>query len=176
MIKDMNHRGFTIVELIVIITAMSIILILGVVNLASSQASARDSERKTDVETIAMHLDTYYKSGDDNSTTIGRYPSTFLVKDLITMKSMLRDIDIKSITAPNAASPTVTFIASTNAGVITQTTAAVTPQPATNQYVYQPIQSNGTLCTLESQDCRKFNIYYRTEVDNVVNMITSRNQ
>ena len=176
----MNRRGFTIVELVVIITAMGILLILAVVNLSSSQANARDNERKTDIETIALHLDTYYKSGSDSSTSLGRYPSTVLVQDVATIKHMLRDIDTKSITAPSQSAPT--FTAATN---YTQTTTGVSPQPETNQYIYQPIKSDGTLCTDETQDCRKFNLYYKLEVATInadcpspgyICMLKSKNQ
>ena len=183
MIIDMDHKGFTIVELIVIITVMGILLVLGTVNLTSSQSNARDAERKTDAETIALHLESYYKSGDDTSVTNGRYPSVTLVSSVGTMKRRLRDIDPRSITAPGKESPTDTFKASINGGVITQTTASVNPQPTKDEYIYQPIQSDGTLCTLETQECRKFNIYYRLETATTecpgpsnICMITSKNQ
>lgn len=183
MIISMDHKGFTIVELIVIVTVMGVLLVLGTVNLTGSQANARDSERKTDVETIAAHLESYYRSGDDTSTSNGRYPSTTLVTNVETMKRRMRDIDVRSITAPGITSPIDTFKASTNSGIITQTTASVIPQPTKDQYIYQPIQSDGTLCTLESQECRKFNIYYKLETATVecpgpnnICMITSKNQ
>jgi len=180
MIIGMDHKGFTIIELIIIITVMGILFVLGTVNLNGSQANARDAERKTDVETISLHLESYYKSGDDNSTVLGRYPSTILVSSVDKMKRMLRDIDVKSITAPGATLPTDTFKASTNN---IQTIAGVLPQPDKNQYIYQPIQSDGSLCTLETQECRKFNIYYKLETattecpgPNNICMVTSKNQ
>lgn len=183
MIIHMDGRGFTMVELIIIIAVMGILLVFSVVNLGDSQANGRDSERKADVETISYHLESFYKSGEDISTVIGRYPSIAINASSTVMKRMLRDIDTKSITAPGITDPTSTFIASTNSGVITQTTAAVLPQPTKDQYVYQPIQADGTLCTLETQDCRKYNIYYKLEVattdcpapDNLC-MLTSKNQ
>jgi hypothetical protein len=99
---------------------------------------------------------------------------------------MLRDIDVKSITAPGVTDiiTNPTFKASDNAGVITQTTASVSPQPTINQYIYQPIDGGGGLCT-GVEECRKFNIYYRLEVPTITTdcpapgyicMITSKNQ
>lgn len=166
--NGMNRRGFTIVELIVVISVMGILLVLGVVNLRGSQANARDAERKTDIETIAIHLDTFYNSGTEGSTSVGRYPSTVIVGIETTI---LRDIDPESLATPGATSSSL--VAATNS---TQTTADVSPQPNINQYVYQPIQSDGTLCTLESQECRKFNLYYKLETDNAVYILTSKNQ
>jgi len=170
MIMYMNRRGFTIVELVIVVTIMGILLVLGVVNLQGSQANGRDAERKADIESTAMHLETFYTSGSDSATTIGRYPSTLLTSNPI---SYLRDIDVKSITAPGITNPTTTFIPATNN---TQTTAGVTPQPTFDQYVYQPLQSDGTRCTSDSQECRKFNLYYRLETDNTVYMVTGKNQ
>lgn len=88
-------------------------------------------------------------------------------------QKMLNNIDIKSITAPGVTDITQTFIPATNN---VQTTSGVLPQPTINQYIYQPLQSDGTLCTSEYQECRKFNLYYRTEADNVVHMVVSKNQ
>jgi hypothetical protein len=95
--------------------------------------------------------------------------------NIITIDSIqhtLRDISIDSITAPGITDPSQTFISATNN---VQITTGVTPQPTIDQYVYQPLQSDGTLCTLESQECRKFNLYYRLEADNTVYMVTGKN-
>jgi len=172
----MYRRGFTIVELIITITIMGILLVLGVVNLRGTQANARDDERKTDIEAIAMQLESYYTSGNDASTTFGRYPSTSIIGN---ERVTLRDIDPKSLATPGAAVdanniPISSLVAATGGAQI-QTTAGVTPQPTINTYVYQPVQADGTLCT-GVLECRKFNLYYMFETDNTVYMVTSKNQ
>ena len=93
---------------------------------------------------------------------------------------MLRDIDVNSITAPGVKDPAKSF---TSATTNTQTTAGIIPQPFITadvldqyNYIYQPLQSDGTLCTTALQECRKFNLYYRLETDNTINMVTSKNQ
>lgn len=178
-----TKRGFTIVELAVVITVMGILLVLGVVILDDSQINSRDSERKTDIETIATNLEVFYTSGTDGSTTIGRYPSTAIIG---TETILLRDINKKSLIAPGVDDGddninehiTSTFIPATNN---LQTTADILPKPTIAQYVYQPLQliSDGTwvLCTdSATQECRKFNLYYRLEADDIVYMVTSKNQ
>lgn len=166
----MNRRGFTIVELLIVIAIMGILLVLGVVNLRGSQANARDSERKIDVETIGLHLESYYL----NSPT-GRYPSTGLQSEQWLLPS-LPDADIKSFTAPGVQDPYSSFTAATNTD---QTTAGVLPQPTFDQYVYQPLESNGSnfvLCTTGSQQCCKYNIFYHLETDDTVYVYRSKNQ
>ena len=89
---------------------------------------------------------------------------------------MLRDLDTASITAPGVSSWTQTFIAATNTAQSTDINTGITPRPSINQYVYQPLQTDGSLCTYESQECRKFNLYYHLESDDTVYMVTSKNQ
>ena len=173
----MTRRGFTIVELIITITIMGILLTLAVVNVNSTQMKARDNERKADIEAITGHLETFYKVGIDSSTSYYRYPTTTnLINGSSTtgITTYLRDADLKSFTAPTSADAVTSFIAATNN---TQTAAGVTPQPAVGQYVYQPILASGALCTGSvGTDCRKYNLYYKLESDNVVYMVTSKNQ
>lgn len=170
----MKRYGFTVVELVIVITIMGILITLAVVNLTASAVNGRDAERDSDVNSIATHLEIFYKNGTPSSTSAGRYPSTALLANAETsIKSFLPDIDLAVVTAPGASSVASSFIPATNA---VQTEAGVLPQPTTSQYVYQPIQSDGTLCTTETQECRKFAIYYRAEVDNTVKKIISKNQ
>jgi prepilin-type N-terminal cleavage/methylation domain-containing protein len=163
----MKLRGFTIIELIIVITIMGILLILGVVNLRGSQANARDDERKGDVGAIALNLEGYYKGVNDTGG-VGTYPSTTssdASNELIT--TYLPDIDIKSLLAPGVNDPDKSFISAIDNNAQT---------PTISQYMYQPLQSSGALCTSILQGCRKFNIYYRLETDNTVYKITSKNQ
>lgn len=163
-----GNKGFTIVELLIVITIMGILLVLGVVNLRGTQANARDEERTGDAQTIASYLESFYSQG--NTTYLpGEYPSTAMVA---AVTDYLVDIPSTSLIAPGQS--TQSLVAATNA---TQTTAGVTPQPTTSQYVYQPIATDGTRCTnMATQECRKFNLYYQTEVDSTIRMIVSRHQ
>jgi prepilin-type N-terminal cleavage/methylation domain-containing protein len=175
----MKRRGFTIVEIMIVTAIIGVLLILNIINMANSEVNARDSERMTDIESIAMHLENYYTSGTDGSILIGRYPSTALNSNGIDyMTQTLRDVDVNSLTAPGVSTSGSSFIAATNSE---QSETLVTPQPTIDQYVYQPLEllSNGTwaLCTSDTtQECRKFNLYYRAETDNTVYAITSKNQ
>jgi len=168
----MVRRGFTIVELLIVIAIMGILLVLAVVNVRGTQITARDNERKGDVEATALALENFYRNdfrNTDTGTSSGRYPSTGLIP---IVPSVLPDLDPKSYSAPGQTASSL--IAATNTD---QTTTGVTPQPTIDQYVYQPLSHNGTnwvLCS--SGECRKFNIYYRLEADNTVYQLKSKNQ
>lgn len=165
-------RGFTIVEIIVTITIMAILLTLAVVNVTSSEANARDAERKADMESLALNLESFYKNVDPSIPLSGSgYPNTTLLTDA-TITSTLPDIDPKSVRAPGVTeSDPISVVAATNN---VQTITGVTPLPTSSSYVYQPLSETDALCTTGA--CRKFNIFYFQETTNTVVKIESRNQ
>jgi prepilin-type N-terminal cleavage/methylation domain-containing protein len=177
MVMAWARRGFTIVELIITITIMGILLTLAVVNVSTTQKNSRDDGRTTDIASIASNLESYYIAGTDNSSSFQSYPSTSLVGTAANITSYLRDATISSFLPPGTTDVTQTFLASTNTGnsPSIQTTAGVTPQPTANTYVYQPIASDGSVCTGTTQ-CRKYNLFYYLEGDNSVHKVTSKNQ
>lgn len=167
----MNRRyGFTLVELLVTITIMVIILTLSVVNLRSSQMAARDSQRKSDVEAIAQQLENYYKLGSDNEPA-GQYPPTDDMGTETDVKIALRDIESGTLRAPNVAdTDPISLVVATDFDPLT-------PTPTVSTFVYQPLQSDGTICGSSGDECRKFNLYYMLESEpSVVKKVTSKNQ
>ena len=65
MIK--NTRGFTLVEVLIVIGVIAVLAGITVISYNGTQARARDAKRKTDITSIAKAMELYY---DDN----GRYP------------------------------------------------------------------------------------------------------
>lgn len=175
----MKRRGFTIVELVITITVMAILLTLAVVNVTSTQANARDSERKADAESIALNLENFYANQNPNiPNSGGSYPG---LDGLSALKTYLPDLDIKVTQTPGSNdenSGSTNLVAATNTA--TGTSIAPLPSTANDVYVYQPLTASGGLCTTTSSTsagaCRKFNIYYFQETSNTVEMITSKHQ
>jgi prepilin-type N-terminal cleavage/methylation domain-containing protein len=171
-----KRQGFTIVELIIVIAIMAILLTLGVVNLQDTLVNGRDDERKEDIANLARHLETFYTSGSDSSTTTGFYPSTAITTNASTMTTYLRDADNDTLMAPGITDPIQTVKAASDTSILTSASA----HPTFSEYIYQPLAlsadgSTWSLCT-GSTECRKFNLYYRLESDNTVYIKTSINQ
>ena len=69
MKKSTNGLGFTIIELIVVVTVVGILAAITVVSYSAAQGRARDTTRRADIANITKALEQYY---DDN----GSYPTT----------------------------------------------------------------------------------------------------
>src|SRR5690606_15156065 len=66
--RKTNQKGFTIIELLVVIVIIGILVALTLPNLFSAQARGRDTDRKNELKNIQQKLETYF---NDN----GSYPA-----------------------------------------------------------------------------------------------------
>lgn len=66
-LKQQRQSGFTIVELLIVIIIIGILAGLVITQILGANAKARDTERKTDLESITNQLEAYY-------TKTGGYP------------------------------------------------------------------------------------------------------
>ena len=54
------RRGFTLVELLVVISIMAILTVVAVSQFNTAKIKARDTQRKTDIDAVAKAIDMYY--------------------------------------------------------------------------------------------------------------------
>lgn len=179
--------GFTLIELIITITIMTILMTLAVVNLLTSQIDTRDQERRTDIGIIANGLEIYYTSGNPyTSTPRGYYPGgqevTAAAAATPPFNNFLEGVGQTGFTAPRATITTSFGIDSNYA------TSAPGSNPdgsysdsqartllANKPYLYQPLTRTNTFCA-SYLNCVRFNLYYLTERNNTVNVVRSKNQ
>lgn len=69
------RRGFTLVELLVVISIISIISAIGYVNFRGAQDTGRDARRKSDLKAISSALVSYYQ---DNDVYPGNFGTDYL--------------------------------------------------------------------------------------------------
>lgn len=166
MLEDMKqHAGFTIVEIVIALTIMAILVSLAAVNMRSSLLQANDQERITDISNIMLYQDSYY---DKNNSSY--FPTTSASSAQI--DTWYADIDRGNLRSPGTAAPGYSLVPAINAN---QTTAGVRPIPTRTTYVYQPLDSSNALCTAVP-NCRKFNMFYVSDVDGSIQKMTSKNQ
>jgi type IV pilus assembly protein PilA len=152
MLKVRSNKGFTIVELLIVIVVIGILAALVLNTFSGVQRRARDTERQTDVNSVATQLEVYY---NDN----GGYPVlTGSVNTDSWVTANLKGIDIQSLRPPG-----------TTANAMTNTAT-----PTAVQYGYQTFASDGTTaCT--TAPCAKFKLYWLKEDTSAVQTKDSLN-
>ena len=147
-----NSKGFTIVELLIVIIIIGILAALVLNSFRGVQERARDTERRTDVNAQATQLEVYY-------TDNGGYPVyTGQVNTDSWITANLKGADLLAWRAPNQPSNSMTNTAT----------------PTKDQYGYQALQDDGTTaCT--TAPCAKFKLYYYSEKTATVNSKDSLN-
>lgn len=60
-------RGFTLIEVLVVVALLSVLVMVGVANFSNSSASARDAQRQADLKNLQNAIETYRSQN-------GRYP------------------------------------------------------------------------------------------------------
>ncbi len=66
--RKTNQKGFTIIELLVVIVIIGILVALALPQLFAAQARGRDTDRKNDLKNLQQKLETYFNDND-------KYPS-----------------------------------------------------------------------------------------------------
>ena len=92
-----NNRGFTIVELLIVIVVIGILAALVIVTYNGIQQKARDTERKTDIKAVQGHLEAYWA---DNA----KYPTLANVNDSAFRTANFKGLDSASFADPKNAS------------------------------------------------------------------------
>lgn len=100
-----KRRGFTIVELLVVMVIVAILLTLSILSISKNQANARDTERNSDAAAIANGLESRYRQGNrfvssstNNYIAPGSYPD---IKEMALLVKGTASPDITAPTPPN---------------------------------------------------------------------------
>ena len=89
-----NQSGFTIVELLIVIVVIGILAGLVLNTFNGIQASARDSERKTDVNAIHAQVEAFHAKN-------GYYPTTGNLGDSSWVGNNLQGLDPEALVDPS---------------------------------------------------------------------------
>ena len=92
-----NQRGFTIVELLIVIVVIGILAGLVITTFTGIQQRARNTERQTDIKAIHGQVEAYYASN-------GKYPSLANLNDATWRAANMKGLDQEALRDPKSAS------------------------------------------------------------------------
>lgn len=152
-----SAKGFTLIELVIVITVIIILTSISAIGVNIYLKDARDSERANKALMIANALEKYYEKN-------GEYPScTAVSSSLASAVETLDDIDRDILKTPNADEPKPL-----SCGVW------VWPSEENDLFLYEDPIISPTNLGLPRE---KFNIYYWNEADQQIHEVASeRNQ
>ncbi|HSX42689.1 MAG TPA: prepilin-type N-terminal cleavage/methylation domain-containing protein [Candidatus Saccharimonadales bacterium] len=147
-----KSKGFTIVELLIVIVVIGILATLVIVTFTGIQQKARDSKRKTDISAIQASLESYYSSNNTYPTVADLNSSTWLAANMKGFDTnALKDPKGNASTVVGGQTPSgtqyayvVTDTLGTLASPTTCSDTAGATNPCTNFGIYAKLESDGS--------------------------------
>lgn len=89
----LKQRGFTIVELLIVIVVIGILAALVITTFTGIQQKARNTERQTDVKALHGQVEAYYAQN-------GRYPTLANMNDVAWRGTNMKGLDCEAMKDP----------------------------------------------------------------------------
>jgi len=132
-----RQKGFTIVELLIVIVVIGILAAIVITTYSGIQAKARNAKRQTDIQSLQTQFEAYFSQS-------GHYPS-------------LTDVNGSAWRTANMASLDVNAMIDPSSGETTANAALVTA-PAAKEYSYAVTDSSGNSCEATDTNCAKYTL------------------
>lgn len=92
-----RQSGFTIVELLIVIVVIGILATLVIVTFTGIQQKSRNSQRQTDINAVASHVESFYAQWGFYPTSVDLQSSAFITK-------YMKGLDPEALRDPKQAS------------------------------------------------------------------------
>lgn len=129
-----RNKGFTIVELLIVIVVIGILALLVVTTYGGIQQKARNSARQSDIQAIQTQVEAYFNQN-------GYYPSRGDLNSASWLNTNLKSLDTEALKDPQG------------------TAATLASAPAAKTYSYAVFQSDGsTSCESDDTTCAVYTL------------------
>ncbi len=131
-----NKKGFTIVELLIVIVVIGILALLVVTTYGGIQAKARNSKRSADVAAVQTQLEAFFSQA-------GYYPSLADMNSAAWLSTNMKSLDTVALQDPSSTSATPKAMSATAVAKI---------------YGYAPLNSGSTSCEADDTTCASYTL------------------
>ena len=128
-----RQKGFTIVELLIVIVVIGILATLVIVTFTGIQQKARNTKRQTDINAVNSHVEAYYAQN-------GYYPTLAHLNDATWRGTNMKGLDPDALKDPKGSASTLVAA------------------PAANSYAYAVTDDAGASCATDETTCAKFTL------------------
>jgi prepilin-type N-terminal cleavage/methylation domain-containing protein len=109
MVSLKNKKGFTIVELLIVIVVIGILATLVIVTFTGIQQKARNSQRQTDINAVDSHVEAFYAQ-------YGAYPTYTQLNDTTWRQKYMKGLDAAALASPRSTNSAVNVVDTSASG------------------------------------------------------------
>ena len=125
MVSLKNKKGFTIVELLIVIVVIGILATLVIVTFTGIQQKGRNSQRQTDINAVASHVEAF-------NAQYGFYPTQADLATASFRTTYMKGLDPEALVDPKQASGTIgTAVSATQYSYVAAGTDCTNTTPTT---------------------------------------------
>ncbi len=140
MVSLKNKKGFTIVELLIVIVVIGILATLVIVTFTGIQQKGRNTQRKTDINAVTSHVEAFYAE-------TGSYPTLVQMQTPAFIAANMKGLKVDALDDPKGAEGT-----------------GLKAATSTTEYGYTSTQEDGSACAVlvvgadPTTNCAKFTL------------------
>ena len=136
--RKLNGRGFTLVELLIVIVVIGILALIVITTYSGIQAKARNAKRQTDIQSLQTQVEAFFSQNS-------YYPSLTDMNNASWRATNMKSLDANALVDPSSTcNPS--------------TASCLVSAPVTGSYSYAVTNSSGTSCESADTTCSQYTL------------------